>query len=359
MPISVTGTTDTNGAISVQTGTTKIACVVARKGTGVPSMETNKVFSVTGTADAGIKWGEGSKAVQLVSALINNGVTLIKGILVQEVDITYTTLDDTYALAFAKLLAEDIDVIVLDDVASIILTELKAHLDTAEEEDKFRYAVVGSDGDDTALIALAASMNHKRIFVVGPTVTNISGVVLSNIYSSAGLAALICTETADPALPMNSVEMKGFGSVSRITLKSEKTALVNGGVVPLYTSASGYPTIYRLVTSYTEDALSQPDPVWQEGTTVFIADDVLRSVQTRIKQNYKRTKNVARILDAIRTDVVSVLQTKNDLEIIQDFDPKTVSVLKDPTDSFGALIDYDFKVVTPLYNITISQHMKL
>ena len=78
-----------------------------------------------------------------------------------------------------------------------------------------------------------------------------------------------------------------------------------------------------------------------------------------LRANYKRTKNVTRILDAIKTDVKTVLETLEGLEIIENFDPATLTVVKDPRDTYGALVDYEFDVVTPLYTITIKQHLVL
>ena len=80
---------------------------------------------------------------------------------------------------------------------------------------------------------------------------------------------------------------------------------------------------------------------------------------TTLQATYKRTKNTARILDAIRTTVIGILEAKEGLEIIENFDKNTVSVIQDPNDIYGALVDYEFDVVTPLYTITITQHMKL
>ena len=47
------------------------------------------------------------------------------------------------------------------------------------------------------------------------------------------------------------------------------------------------------------------------------------------------------------------------LEIIENWDEATLTVARDPQDLYGALVDYEFDVVTPLYTITIRQHMKL
>jgi hypothetical protein len=54
-----------------------------------------------------------------------------------------------------------------------------------------------------------------------------------------------------------------------------------------------------------------------------------------------------------------VLEVLDGLEIIENFNPATLSVIKDPQNMYGALVDYEFDVVTPLYTITINQHLKL
>jgi phage tail sheath gpL-like len=360
MPNTITGKTDTTGAVSAMPGRAKIVCIVASRGTGFTATE-EVVFDVVGTADAAKQWGADSPAVELVRILISKGVSSIKGIMTKAVGGELATKAATYEEAFSKLLVENVDIIILDELDSTVTAKLGAHLSVAEAEDILRYGCVGAAvaQSNTQLASVASAINNKRIFMPGPNTCGSNAVAQSGIYAAAGLAALIATETTDPALPMDGVEMIGFGGVERVLLKAEKDTLVAAGVTPLYTSPSGNPTIFRLVTTYTKDTQSANDPTWQEGTTVFIADDVLSSVMNRLRANYKRTKNVPRILSSIRTDVIDVLQSKNDLEIIENFDPKTVTVAKDPSDVYGALIDYEFDVVTPLYTLSIKQHMKL
>ena len=78
-----------------------------------------------------------------------------------------------------------------------------------------------------------------------------------------------------------------------------------------------------------------------------------------LRANYKRTKNVVRILNAIRDDIKINMEKMEAAEIIENWDEATLTVVKDPKDAYGALIDYEFDVVTPLYTMTINQHMKL
>lgn len=357
MANKVIGSTDASGAMSTAVKAPRSVLFIGSAKTDGKA-EVGKIYTVYGTSDMISYFGESSPFVEMVRIMISNGVNFMKCInvgVVTEVD-KGTKYGDALT---ASLSDKTVEGIVLDDFHTDILTKLKVHLDLAEDENMPRYCCVGGEVGvtNTALGTLASSINHKRVFTVGPNVVDDNNEEKHGIYTAAGLMSLIMTETDDPALPMNGVTIKGYHGVARVSLASEKDALVVAGVVCLY-DYNDKPAVWRLVTSKTMDG-ETPDRIWQEGTTVFIADDVLDSVLSRIRLNYKRTKNVPRILDAIKTDVIDVLKIKNDLEIIHDFDKSTVTVIQDPDDLYGALVDYEFKVVTPLYTITVRQHMSL
>lgn len=358
MPNKIHGITDASQATLGLGVASKTVCVVGTKDSGITT-DANKLFDIMSVADAETKFGPASKAVSLVSILFKNGVSSIVGI-IAETPTAPATKATTYDTAMAELLRyPSVGVVILDEIDPTVTKKLGDNLDLAESQDIFRYGVVGSDTDDnSSLASVASALNHKRIFVPGPVFLDTTGTKLGGIYGAAGLASLIATETADPALPMNGVTIEGFGGLNRVLLDSEKDALSSAGITALYIDGNK-PAVYRLVTTYTKNSDNEADVTWQEGTTVLISDDVLSSCQQMLKSRYKRTKNVARILKAIRTDIIAVLQTKNDLEIIENFDANTVTVIKDPNDMYGALIDYEYDVVTPLYTITIRQHLKL
>lgn len=344
----ITGSTDTTGAISIRPKSEKSLLLVCKSaGTAVA----NTIYTVNGTADATTKFGE--EVAKLIKVLINNGVDNIKCVSVG------TTGDaEAYADAMdASLVDNTIKVVIIDTTVSEIITALKAHLNKAEGEDMFRYGVVGLAA--TAIedaIEEVEAINDKRIFAPFPHFVDHENKVLSGTYAAAGLAALIMTETSDPAMPMNGVEFIGFGGTSLSLLKADKNNLEKGGITAVVGNSS--PSVWRLVTTRTKDG-DVEDPIWHEGTTLFIADDVLDTMIGTLQATYKRTKNTARIIDAIRTTVIGILEVKEGLEIIENFDKNTVSVIQDPEDIYGVLVDYEFDVVTPLYTITISQHMKL
>jgi hypothetical protein len=357
MANKVTGSTDTTGALSIAPKAAKCVMIIG-KVTGTPSdpAEANKAFVIGGTIDAKAKFGDTSDIVKLVKILIVNGVNYMKGMVIGTPTDPQTDADMYDAALTASLLEKDIKCIMLGSMEATVVTKLKSHLAIAEGEDMNRYAVVAPSPTAVSqeeLITFAASVDDDRIFIPAPAFLDENGNTLGAIFAAAGLTSLIMTETGDPALPMNGVQMYGFGGVSRVMLDTEMNILVDKGITPIYNDG-GYPTVYRLVTS-DQDA----GKVWLEGTTRFIADYVLESVEDTLRAKYKRTKNVARIINSIKTDVKTVLEVLDGLEIIENFNPATLSVIKDPQNMYGALVDYEFDVVTPLYTITINQHLKL
>ena len=352
MANKVTGKTDTTGAMSIAPSMPKSVLVVGKvSGTAKKTTDPNTVFSITGTSDAEDRFGSTSILVKAVKVLIQNGTDNIFGVIVNS---EKDPITDGYADALEASLGEaSVKVIISDDYADGVVAEIKTHLAMAESEDMFRYCVLATNKDnrDEIIEYAKTKVNDSRIFIPFPTCTDSTGTSTDPVLVAAGLAGVIMAETKDPALPMNGVTINGIGNVSRAVLESERNMLANNGVTALYND--GVPTIHRLVTSWTTDK------IWQEGTTRFIADYVLENVENTLRANYKRTKNVVRILDSIKTTVKGLLESYDALEIIENFDVSTLTVVKDPTDNYGALVDYEFDVVTPLYTISINQHMKL
>lgn len=355
MANKVTGMTDTSGALSVAPRSPKSVLIIGKvNGTQSDVVTADTIFTITGTADAKAKFGDTSDVPDMVKILITNGVNRISGIVIGNEG--ETDADKYDSALTASMLDKNIEMILLDTNDATVVAKVKEHLITAEGEDLFRYSVIAPDPTlikQTDLVTLATTINSNRIFIPGNAFVDADGNTVKSVLTAAGLASAIMTEKSDPALPMNGVQIRGFAGVSRMMLASEMDVLVDNGITPLY-NEGGLPTIHRLVTSDVNE-----DKIWQEGTTRFIADYTLETVQNTLRDKYKRTKNVIRILDSIRTTVKSTLETLEGLEIIENFDASTLTVVKDPSDLYGALIDYEFDVVTPLYRITIKQHMKL
>lgn len=354
MANKVTGSTDTSGALTTAPSILKSILVVGTKGEDVTaSIEANTIFGITGTADTIAAFGNG-KVAKMVKVLIQNGADYIYGMIVDSS--AETPIADALEASMAE---KSIKVVLTDGNDATTIAALKDHLTLCEKNDMFRYAVVSPSEEQSAtqttLVAFAKTVDSDRIFIPA-ALPVLNGSTVDPQVASAGLAGLIMTETNDPALPMNGVSMAGFSGLTRTMLESEMKILANNGITPLYLEGT-QPTVYRLVTSCVTDEAKHT--IWQEGTTRFIADYVLETNENMLRANYKRTKNVVRILNAIKGDIKVNMEKFEAAEIIENWDESTLTVIKDPQDMYGALVDYEFDVVTPLYTITITQHMKL
>ena len=355
MANKVTGSTDTSGALTTAPSIMKSILVVGtKKENSTTEIKENTIFGITGTADAKAAFGDNAVVEKIVKVFIQNGADYINGMILGSS--SETAMADALEASMAD---KSIKVIIPEGNDTKTIAALKDHLALCEKNDMFRYGVIApteeASATQTTLIAYGKTIDSDRIFIPS-TLPTLNGAVVDPQVAAAGLGALIMTETDDPALPMNGVSMAGYSGLSRTMLETEMKILANNGITPLYLEGTA-PTVYRLVTSCVTD--ESDHKVWQEGTTRFIADYVLENNENMLRANYKRTKNVTRILKAIRGDVKINMEKFEAAEIIENWDESTLTVVKDPGDQYGALVDYEFDVVTPLYTITIRQHMKL
>lgn len=354
MANKVTGSTDTSGALTTAPSILKSILVVGTKKEGsTTEVKENTIFGITGTADARAVFGGNEVVEKIVKVFIQNGANYINGMILGSSE---TAMADALE---ASMSDKSIKVIITEGNDTTTIAALKDHLTLCEKNDMFRYGVIApteeASATQTVLVAFAKTVDSDRIFIPS-TLPTLNGAVVDPQVAAAGLGALIMTETDDPALPMNGVSMAGYSGLARTMLETEMKILANNGVTPLYLEGTA-PTVYRLVTSCVTDESNHT--IWQEGTTRFIADYVLENNENMLRANYKRTKNVTRILKAIRGDIKINMEKFEAAEIIENWDESTLTVVKDPKDQYGALVDYEFDVVTPLYTITIKQHMKL
>jgi len=352
MPNKINGSTDVTGGVSLMGSANKAVLIVGIKGTA-GSMADLEIESIFSAADALAKVGADAPMLDLIDVLLTNGAQSIK---VALIDTAQATEPEKYEKAFDELLTESdsFSTIILDIEYDVdVMVKLEAHLATCEVLNIMRYAVIGDAVAtiDADLKANAGAIGNKRIFFVGPDLKESSVLTRSGTFGAAALSAKIAIETLDPALPMNGVEITGFLGTARVMLPTQLDDLVANQVTPFYLEG-GQLMIYRLVTTST-------DATWQEGTTIFTADYCLNAVRNKLVANYKRTKGSTRILESIKGDINSVLATIEAMDIIENFDPTKTSVIKDPADTYGALIDYEIDVVTPLYTLTIRQHLKI
>ena len=331
MANKVTGRTDTSGALTTAPSILKSILVVGtKKENSTTEIEENTIFGITGTADAKAIFGDNAVVEKIVKVLIQNGADYINGMILGSSE---TAMADALE---ASMSDKSIKVIITEDNDATTIAALKDHLTLCENNDMFRYGVIApteeASATQTTLVAFAETVDSDRIFIPS-TLPTLNGTVVDPQVAAAGLGALIMTETDDPALPMNGVSMAGFSGLTRTMLESEMKILANNGITPLYLEGTA-PTVYRLVTSCVTDESNHT--IWQEGTTRFIADYVLENNENMLRANYKRTKNVARILNAIKGDIKINMEKFEAAEIIENWDESTLTVVKDPSDQYGA-----------------------
>lgn len=360
MANKIIGRTDTSGAVSLGSVASNSKRPILLVGKGVD--ETKEViFNISGTQDAITHFGKESPFVDIVKVLVRNGVKVIEGINVGDYGDsgTYETITEAYNAAYEVSLTDSkVMLIILDTSDPDAYEELPVHLSGAEQADIYRYAVVGVPVGTTDAQAIAAvkKLNCDRMFMPFPNVVNNENQELDGAHAAAGLAAILATQTDDPALPTNSLPIVGYGGVAKLYKEADIVKMVEAGLSPIVPD-NGVPTTYRVVT--TAQGSGDEESIWHDATTRLIADDVLSTVLAKLKANYKRTKNIARVLGSIRSDVITVLDKKMALEIIEKYERSLVTVQKDPEDRYGALVDFEYTVVSPLYTITITQHIKI
>lgn len=413
MANKIIGRTDTSGAVNLGSITSNSKRPVLVIGEGVDTTK-EVIFKVRGTTDVITHFGKDSPCNDIIKALIKNGVKVIRGMNIgsvgteQDVQKTvqagddgqpiigedgkyiyvtdgdgydgatttvtekelvggaYASKKEAYSAAFdASLVDGEIMVIILDTTDTTVYAALKDHLALAESESHnlFRYGVVGVPAEMTDIdevMNLAATINSDRMFMGFPNVVDENNTILDGTITAAGVAAILNTQTNDPALPTNNTVMASFGGVASKLTEEAMAEIADAGVVAIFPEIDTTPTIWRMVTTAQKTQGDEAiESIWHDATTRLIADNVLSSVLAKLKANYRRTKNVARVLDSIRTDIIGILDQKLALEIIEEYDPEMVTVVKDPEDRYGALADFEYKVVSPLYTITVTQHVKI
>lgn len=362
MANKIIGRTDTSGAVSLGSVTSNSKRPILLVGQGAD--ETKEViFDIGGTQDAITHFGKESPFVEIVKVLVRNGVKVIQGINVgsygEGEGMAYATITEAYDAAYDISLTDNkVMAIILDTTEPDAYENLPVHLSGAEQADIYRYAVVGFPVGTTDAQAVEAvkKMNCDRMFAAFPNMVNADNQEMDGAFAAAGLAAILATQTDDPALPTNSLPIAGFGGVAKLYKEVDIAKMVKAGISPLV-SDNGTPTTYRVVT--TAQGSGEDESIWHDATTRLIADDVLSTVLAKLKANYKRTKNITRVFGSIRSDVITILDKKLASEIIESYDKELVTVQKDPEDRYGALVDFEYTVVSPLYTITVTQHVKI
>ncbi len=338
-----------DASAAIQGGGARKVIGIAAKAT---SGEKNTVVRLTNYASGQAAFGEDKKSIgmqTLLRILYQNGASAVVAVAVPD---TGTT--EEYKTAFALLQKEaDIGVIVCDGDALAVQQALRDSVAQASAARNERIAVVGSKGEDvSALVERAKNLNSERMVLVGGEVLAADGTALSGIAAAGAVAAVIASG-ADPAVPLNGAELRGFTGLQTAYSDNEIDLLVRGGVTPLE-CVSGIVSPVRGITTRTTTG-SVTDTTWRELTTILIVDDVIPQIRNALRSKFTRSKNTAQTRSAIRSQVIVELENKRAAQIIDAFGDVVVTASE--KDATVCQVEFSFAVAHGLNQIYLTAHI--
>jgi len=319
---------------------------VAVKGTA------EQVYSVTSASQAVRFFGE-SRIARLAEILFLNGVYEIKAVPVfKENGNEPGSL--LYSNAF-KLLAriEEVKILLCDTLFSSVHNAMLSAITNADNRNQHKIAVIETGGDINGKISNAAAFNNERVMIVAPSGLDASGNTAEHGSVAAAVAGAILSEN-DPAVPLNGAELFGLGGVEMNYTEDEIDSLVRSGISPVE-CVGGRVSVIRGVTTCTTDENGESDFTWHELTTVRIVDNVIPEVRESLRDMFSRAKNTAQTRDAIRTQVIIILEKKVSEEIIESYGK--VSVVQDEDDPTICNVAFEFAVAHGLNKIILTANI--
>ncbi|MGI5985034.1 MAG: phage tail sheath protein [Clostridiales bacterium] len=305
--------------------------------------------SVASYGEAVSLYGADCNLTKLIKVLLLNGAAAVEAV---PVSVGTAATASDYAAAFAALMdKEDISIMVCDSRNIEVYSKMKAAIEGASENCKYRIGIVESAGTVNEAANKAAELNYERIVMVYPAVEDDGALCGASAAAMAGLVS----SGSDPALPVNGAVLSGIDGFSRVFSDAEINTLIKAGVTPIE-SVYGNPSVVRGVTTRTKTA-GVADTTWRELTTVLIIDDVIPSVRSALRRKFPRVKNTAQTRGAIRTQVIIELENKLKREIIDAYGPVTASA--DETDPTVCIVGFEFTVAHGLNRIILSAHISV
>jgi len=182
------------------------------------------------------------------------------------------------ALATLDTITDEQAIVVMGKTSSVLRVALESHCDTMSnlENKKERIGVafapnntaVGSSGDSTSLIGMAANLANKRVMLVVPDSGAVKGTLqdpsdagnyltaatVNPEYVAAAIAGKIAS-LPDTATPLTRKQIYGFttwsGSQNRAYNRTELVQLSEGGVCVMRYQADALWNVYKGITTAT------------------------------------------------------------------------------------------------------------
>lgn len=246
---------------------------------------------------------------------------------------TAGSVDPLLATALAACFGEQYDIIVSPFIDATSLTALETHLDNVSGPMEQRPGV-GVIADDDALATvttLAGTINSGRILLA-----YLRGTKSPAFELAAAYGAVLASEE-DPARPLNTLALTGIAApaIADRLSRTEQESCLNNGVAPLEVGPGEAVQIVRAITTYTENASGIADVSLLDVTTIRTLDYVRESVRTRIALRFPREKLSSKTPDAVRDQILDVLEKLEELEIVEEVTANADGVIveRDLTDT--------------------------
>lgn len=254
-----------------------------------------------------------------------------------------------YETAFAALMAEPaVKYMVCGSREAQVHAKLKAAIDGADEQSKYRIGIVESAlTERSALVSAAQALGSEKMVLVSHCETQ---------GTAGSAAAALCGVLAsrdDPALPVNGAVLRGLDGIGANFSDADITLLVRGGVTPLE-SVSGKISVIRGVTTRSSSG-GVPDTTWRELSTILVVNSVIPRIRDSLRAKFARAKNNAQTRGAIRTQVIIELEESLKREFIDSYGD--VSVQPGGEDGSVCAVSFSFVVAHGLNRIELKANV--
>jgi phage tail sheath gpL-like len=240
------------------------------------------------------------------------------GIAVAVTAFTGGAVDPDMPTTLAPVFAATYELLTSPYTTQTPLTALRQHLDDrgAAREQRGGYCIVGFNGVLSAATTLAGQLNAGRMLLA-----YLKGTP-SHPFEIAAAMASVCASEEDPARPLNTLPLAGIAppSIPNRLGGSEMEVLLANGVTPLEVGPGEVVQVVRAITTYVLDPQGVPDVSLLDFTTIRSLDYVRKAVRTRIALRFPRDKRTARVVAAVRSEILNVLHQCETLEICENVD---------------------------------------
>ncbi|VVE14733.1 bacteriophage Mu tail sheath family protein [Pandoraea anapnoica] len=226
--------------------------------------------------------------------------------------------DPDIAPALAKVFGAAYTIYAICWATETALTKLRDHVNAVSHPLEQR-RTMGFAGTSTTLASattLAGDLNGERVTIAWHPQSLCLPAQIGPAY-----AATVATES-DPARPFDNLAIPGLDvtPVAAWPGRTEQEKALHNGVTPLQMGPGNAVQIVRAITTYTETPEGTEDPSLLDITTVRSLDYTAKSCKTRIDLRYPRSKIAAKTPANVRSDLLDVLYTLEQMEILRFID---------------------------------------